>query len=84
MPDFDELIEASNKAIANIVRIQELLELVEENCDSPKRVKLLVEIYSGWINTEIENLQWSSKRLERQLEAARKGCNASQTQNIGG
>jgi hypothetical protein len=83
MADFDELIASADEAIANIIRMQELLKLVDENYDSPKRVELLVELYQGWIGTEIENLQWSTKRLKKALEDTRRAYKASQTKNMG-
>ena len=82
MPNYKRLIAEAKESITEITELQELLKVIEESCDNPKRVKIIVQIYYSYMDNQLDILSHIAMKMENiNLQGSRKRSKASQAQN---
>jgi hypothetical protein len=84
MPNYRSLIFEAKESITEITELQELLKVIEENCDNPKRVKLMVQIYYSNMECQLDILSHIAMKMESiNLQGSRKGKKEAKHNRIG-
>lgn len=78
MPNYQHLLKKVEYAVAEINKLREILNVIEEGCNNPQRVKLMVQIYASNLELIVDDLNSIANQVKkRQLETAKKRCKAS-------
>lgn len=74
MTNYRRLIAEVEELATNITDLQELLKVIEENYDNPKRVKLIVQIYWSNMDNELDILRNTVRKMKNiNLQRSKKG-----------
>lgn len=74
MPNYKRLIAEAEELVTNMTDLQELLKVIEENYDNPKRVKLVVQVYWSNMDNELDILRNTVRKMKNiNLQGSRRG-----------